>query len=503
MNDGESRADILIGEAISRGFQLWKKWWFFSLPVTLYVIFSWLEFYPGLLINYLVVAPVCGCIYFLKYRKKKNAPGGNVSEDDQAFIFYSGAWRDVAKNAGLAKKAPARKRTLFEAVAEVTSQPSAGKQVQALMSGPVDDMEVPKLLSIESAPLGYMHTVQLLDGQTPDTFAKQADVLAELWRVRQVRVTRGVPGQVLLTPVIHDPLTEVDSITPENYSHFDASVKSVQIGVLEDGTPWNFPLDVHSIVAGNSGGGKSVAYRAILSQMSLVPELQVIGIDLKRGIELKSWRPRLAVTAKDMDTAIDALHEVWKIAEQRLDFLEDLGLTDMKDYGFSQEMPRIIVLIDECSELFGVGEPDRELAKQGKEAIALVSKMLRLVRAAGITIIMATQRPSTEVVPSGIRELTQNRVAFRMMNSSGAVMALGELPDNSISPVDIAQANKGRAVVADDQGNYSFAQCRFIEPETAKFIAEEHALLTTPLAGLLLKPEVTDEGETIYEGEIV
>lgn len=249
-----------------------------------------------------------------------------------------------------------------------------------------------------------------------------------------------------------------------------------------------------------SGGGKSVAYRAILSQLALVPEVQVVGIDLKRGIELKSWRPRLSVTAKDMETALDALHSVWAIAEQRLDFLEDRGLTDMKDYGFSPEMPRMIVLIDECSELFAAGEPDKELARQGKEAIALVSKMLRLVRAAGITIIMATQRPSVDVIPGGIRELTQNRVAFRMMNSAGAVMALGELPDNSISPVDIAQANKGRKVVADDQGNYSFAQCRFMEPDTAKFVAEETSLLTKPLSALALNPEVIDDGE-IYEHE--
>lgn len=500
--------DARIGDGVARLLHLVRTvvwpfcrtyWWWTGPAAYLFLALILNQFLVGLVWSFIGFL-VCLAIH-RRALKRQQVP--SLSPDEEVICYYKSNWKNVAKNAGLAQKAPVRAKTWWEAYDQVVGQPSDGKRINQLMKDPDADLVFPEVVRIVPAPLGYTHTVQLLDGQTVDTFARRADVLAELWKVKQVRVSRGVPGQVLLTPVIYDPLTDIDAITADNFRHFEASVKSVQIGLLEEGTPWNFPLDVHSIVAGNSGGGKSVAYRAVLSQMALIPDLQIIGIDLKRGIELKSWRPRLSATAKDMETALDALHEVWKIAEQRLDFLEERGFTDMKDYGFSPKMPRIVVLIDECSELFAVGEPDKELAQQGKKAIALVSKMLRLVRAAGVTIIMATQRPSTEVVPSGIRELTQNRVAFRMMNSAGAVMALGELPDNSISPVDIAQANKGRAVVADDQGNYSFAQCRFIEPETAKFIAEETSLLTRPLAALTLTSGATDNGIHTQEGEII
>lgn len=477
------------------------RFWYYSLPL---LLLGLLLDAPGDPISWLVFLPVtAACVWYrLKVYKPKVIPV--LSEEEQQIQQYAAIYETVMRNSGLhQKRSGAEGVGVYRAYLLLASTTSADQKLREAAYGTEADTLIPELLNIRSAPLGFEHVVKMLPGMTVDDFSKRADILANEWGVTSVRVTQAVPGQVLLTPVIHDPLSDVEPITADNVRHFNSSLKSVQIGLLEDGTAWNFPLDVHSIVAGNSGGGKSVAYRAILSQMALLPDLQIIGIDLKRGIELKSWRPRLSVTAKDMDTALDALHEVWEIAEQRLDFLEERGFTDMKDYGFSPEMPRIIVLIDECSELFAVGESDKELARQGKEAIALVSKMLRLVRAAGITILMATQRPSVDVVPSSIRELTQNRVAFRMMNSAGTIMALGELPENSISPVDIAQANKGRAVVADDQGNYSFAQCRFIEPETAKFIAEETSLLTKPLAALALTPGTTDNGIHTQEGEII
>ncbi len=474
--------------------------WYWTFPAS--ILWNLLRAPGDIGVLFMFLLVTTGCMYY-RFKLRKPKVVVVLTEDEQAIKDYTEKWSYVARKAGLAQAPTAEGMGAYKAYVQLATTNNAAKQFKDAAYGAEDDSIVPELLSVETAPLGYTHTVRLLPGTTVETFSRQAEVLAALWMVATVRIAAGKPGFVQVTPIVKDPMAGIGPFTLENYKDFDATVHSVQIGLLEDGTPWNFPLGVHSIVAGNSGGGKSVCYRALITQMATVPEAALVLVDLKRGIEAKPFRPRLSATAKDMDTALEVLRDVWAIAEYRLDFLEERGFTDMKDYGFSKEMPRLVVLIDECSELFAVGEPDRELAKQGKEAIALVSKMLRLVRAAGITIIMATQRPSTEVVPSGIRELTQNRAAFRMMNSSGAIMALGELPDNSISPVDITENQKGRAVVTDDQGHFSFGQCRFIDPETAKAIAEETSHLTIPLSALLPKPEVQEEDDNyVYEGTI-
>lgn len=510
-NHGPSKpTDPLLDAYVSQ--KLWEqvqrlwRWtkayfrnWFWTFPASYFLMALLNPSSFGQWVVFVIVTAACIYLRTKVFKKKVVVP---PTEEEREIQRYTLDWPRVAKNAGLTQSGGAEGLGYYKAYRHLATQNNVVQKLDELATGDDGQTVVPELLKVEPVPLGYMHTVSLLPGQTVETYSRSADVMAALWLVAEVRVVPGVPGQVEITPVVKDPMAGIEPITSETNGSYSASVHEVQIGLLEDGTEWSFPLGVHSIVAGNSGGGKSVCYRALLSQMAKVPEVQIVGIDLKRGIELKSWRPRLATTATNMTDALDALETVWEIAEQRLDFLEERGLTDMKDYGFSESMPRIVVLIDEASELFAVGEPDRELAKQGKEAIALVSKMLRLVRAAGITIIMATQRPSTEVIPSGIRELTQNRVAFRMMNSSGAVMALGELPDNSISPVDIPEAKKGRAVVTDDQGRYSFAQCRFISPDDAKTIAQTNAVHATDLSNLAIAGQMPDTDERMLEGEV-
>ncbi len=183
----------------------------------------------------------------------------------------------------------------------------------------------------------------------------------------------------------------------------------------------------HLLVAGATGSGKSVCINCIIASLLMrakPDEVKLVLIDPKK-VELSSYNgiPHLlAPVVTDPKKASIALRKIVVEMEQRYEIFNEVGVKNIAGYNSyidtknkylsSQEikkrMPYIVVIIDELADLMIVA------AKEVEESI---TRITQLARAAGIHLIVATQRPSTDVITGLIKANIPSRLSFAVSSS--------------------------------------------------------------------------------------
>lgn len=446
--------------------------WFVSVPLVLMFI------HPAIgVVSFLFAA---GLKFYLvsnregRSQEQIKAVGG--PENASLIEVVMAHWPEVMFRAGLTQgRAPTEGVGLREAYASEVYKRQRSLAANAFGSS---DLTVPEVITWTPSPLGPRALVQMLRGQTVESFSKVAQMLADAWGVNAVRVDQDRPGVAALVLVIADPLSrslEVDLSRP-----VDGSVDGVPIGVKEDGAELLFPLDQsNAVVGGIPGAGKSVSLNVLLAGISAVPEIQIVGIDCKGGIEFYDWQPRLSAFAQDQETALDVLQKVDEMGKRRLDALRGSGFKSQSRKGYSVEEPLIVVVIDECAELFTPEGSSKEQKSRANDLQSLVSRGVRLYRAAGICFVLATQKPTTDSIPSIIRDNCKFRLAFRCTTEEQAVAIMGaEIRSSDVSPVSIPDGNsfKGYCVLGDDAGSFARGRGAMIQESTCSALAESGSL---------------------------
>ena len=178
----------------------------------------------------------------------------------------------------------------------------------------------------------------------------------------------------------------------------------------------------HLLVAGVTGAGKSTFLNSLLVTLLKSERLQVYGIDLKK-VELALYKafPNFHVdeTLKD---ATQTLKLVQQEMERRYTLLSERG--HRKINPTRDNLDRIVVVVDECSDLYEKlprGHENFELASECKE---ITNHLARKGRAAGIHLILATQRASKETLDSRILSNIPAKMCFQMASVSNSVLVL-------------------------------------------------------------------------------
>jgi len=190
----------------------------------------------------------------------------------------------------------------------------------------------------------------------------------------------------------------------------------------------------HLLIAGSTGSGKSVCVNNII--LSLIyqnspDELKFILIDPKR-VELSSYNniPHLLTPViNDTDKTINALRWVVKEMHERYKLLQAAGKRNIEAYNKAvivNRMPYIVLIIDEFAALMSLAS---------KEVEAAIVSLAQMARAVGIHLVLATQRPSVDVITGLIKANITSRIAFAVasamdsktiLDSSGAEKLLGK-----------------------------------------------------------------------------
>lgn len=173
----------------------------------------------------------------------------------------------------------------------------------------------------------------------------------------------------------------------------------------------------HLLIAGATGAGKSCCINSLLVSWlykATPDDLRLILIDPKR-VELKVYEkiPHLLMDEiiVDVDKAIKALQWVIKEMDRRTEFFSKNSYRDIDEYNYYgvrdgfPKMPRIAIVIDELADLMDLGK---------KAVEDSINRLARLARATGIHLIVATQRPSVDVISGTIKNNLPTRIAFKV-----------------------------------------------------------------------------------------
>ncbi|MCL2540336.1 MAG: DNA translocase FtsK [Firmicutes bacterium] len=177
----------------------------------------------------------------------------------------------------------------------------------------------------------------------------------------------------------------------------------------------------HLLVAGSTGSGKSVCLNTIILSFlyKLSPhDLKLILIDPKR-VEFTTYNnlPHMMLpdAITDPEQALNALNWAIKEMERRYETFASHKVRDFKEYnaleavynGTEPKLPRIVIVVDELADLMMTAKRDME---------EKIKRLAQLARAAGMHLIIATQRPSVDVITGTIKSNLPSRIAFAVTN---------------------------------------------------------------------------------------
>ncbi|MCW5203868.1 DNA translocase FtsK 4TM domain-containing protein [Desulfobulbus sp. US2] len=264
-----------------------------------------------------------------------------------------------------------------------------------------------------------------------------ADDVAMVLKVDRVRVVGSIPGKAAIGIEIPNPERKTvffRDILLSNAYRRSASYLTVALGVDSIGKPAVADLTrmPHLLIAGATGAGKSVAINAFICSIlyKATPDMvRLLMIDPKR-IELSVYEgiPHLlhpvVVEPKMASRAL-----IWAVREmeRRYKLLEALRVKSFTSYNevAEEKLPYIVIIVDELADLMMVASKDVETS---------IARLAQMARAAGMHIILATQRPSVDVLTGLIKANFPTRISFKVsskvdsrtiLDGSGAEHLLG------------------------------------------------------------------------------
>lgn len=278
-----------------------------------------------------------------------------------------------------------------------------------------------------------------------------------------------------------DPLEE-DQVISEPMPLDEDSMKVV-CAVDSVGEPQSISFKQVSgmTVSGVPGSGKTAGLTSFLLPVALSENVELNIVDGKGGHDWAAYKPICAYYSND-DEDLQALRDylqsaVDEVRERVQKMPEKLGVADF--WHASAERRRAaglkhkIIVIDECQTFFE--------KRTNKEENALIQDIVRLAtslvkkgRSAGITLIATTQKPTSESLPTGLRDNCPLRVCFRVTTKEAQKAALGDTSgDDRIDALSIR--NAGGAVILSEKGDASRVRFYYMSPSDQERLINEEA----------------------------
>ncbi len=343
-----------------------------------------------------------------------------------------------------------------------------------------------KVISAHPGPVVTRYEIEPATGVKGSMVVNLAKDLARALSLVSIRVVETVPGKSCMALELPNPRRQtvrLSEIVGSKAYHDQHSPLAICLGKDIAGGPVVVDLArmPHLLVAGTTGSGKSVGINAMILSLVYKSEprdVRMIMVDPKM-LELSIYEgiPHLlAPVVTDMNKAANALHWCVGEMERRYKLMSALGVRNLSGFnGKIREaekagqhvhnpfplvpespeplttLPHIIVVIDELADLMMV---------VGKKVEELIARLAQKARAAGIHLILATQRPSVDVITGLIKANIPTRIAFQVsskidsrtiLDQMGAEALLGQGDMLYLAPGTGLPVRVHGAFVADDE----------------------------------------------------
>lgn len=278
-----------------------------------------------------------------------------------------------------------------------------------------------KVVGIERGPTVTRFELQPGPGVKVASIVNLSQDLALALAAQDVRIEAPIPGKSAIgieVPNKEVSLVHLRDVLETREFRSSKSPLTIALGKDISGRPVVTNLDhcLHLLIAGATGAGKSVCINSIIASLlykARPDQVKLVLIDPKR-VELSVWSrvPHLiAPVVSDPKKAAGALRWAIKEMESRYEKFTKVGTRDIDRYNevatppdsLRPAMPYIVIIIDELSDLMMVAPAEVEDA---------IFRLAQMARASGIYLVVATQRPSVDVITGTIKANIPSRIAF-------------------------------------------------------------------------------------------
>ncbi len=295
---------------------------------------------------------------------------------------------------------------------------SAALEKQAVLMQTLNDFKIGANVSqVAMGPTVTRYEVQLEPGILVKKIVALADNLAMSLAAIDVRVEAPIPGKAAIGIEVPNDVTQMVSLRECLATNEFMNAPSKLTFALGKDVSGEFKYaDLtrmpHLLVGGSTNSGKSVCLNVIISSIlyrATPREVKFVMIDPKRvELSLYDGIPHLlSPVIKDVKQAAGIFRSVLKEMEERYDRFARLGTRNIDGYNGKvppeERLPYIVVVVDELADL---------MMQQGPEVELSICRLAQLARATGIHLVLATQRPSVDVVTGTIKANISSRIAF-------------------------------------------------------------------------------------------
>ena len=322
-----------------------------------------------------------------------------------------------------------------------------------------------KVRRINQGPVITLFEIEPDEGVRVNKFTNLSDDLSRVMKASKVRVIAPIPGTRFVGIEVPNDSPAIvylkNIISSEEYNNLESKM-TIALGKTTSGKSFSFELNKmpHLLVAGATGSGKSVCINAIIASIlykAKPDEVKFILIDPKK-VELSSYNalkdyhlittPKLdedVITKTENSTGV--LESAITEMERRFQIFSEVKVRNIDEYHKKclsnsdlEKVPYIVIIIDELADL---------MMTSGRAIEDPITRLAQKARAIGIHLIVATQRPSVDVITGLIKSNFPARIAFQVsskvdsrtiIDQGGAETLLGNgdmlfLPPGAATPV--------------------------------------------------------------------
>ncbi|QDU69687.1 DNA translocase FtsK [Engelhardtia mirabilis] len=348
-------------------------------------------------------------------------------------------------------------------------------------------------------PSVTMFELEVAQGTRMNRVTTLSSEIAAALKARSVRIIAPIPGRSTIGIEVPNGARRLvrfsELICKEAYDPKFAALP-LFLGMDAEGNPIVEDLArmPHLLIAGQTGAGKSVCINTIIASLLLTRtphEVQMIMVDPKM-VELAMYSNvphQMCPVVTDMKHATNVLLWAVEKMEGRYDLFKNAGVRNIKGYNalgedklkermgddFNEErtprhVPYIVIIIDEMADLMMISK---------KEAEQAITRLAQKSRAVGIHVIVATQRPSTDVITGVLKANLPTRIAFTVaskidsrviLDAMGAEKLLGQ-GDMLYNPPQSSSLKRVQGALVEDHELQAIVD--FVEQESAPTFSQE------------------------------
>lgn len=321
---------------------------------------------------------------------------------------------------------------------------AAGLVKAEVVDGAIRVLDCPLTGAVTSNRAGVL--IEVRAGGTPvstlNNVEQHLSVIASHANIDGLRLERQGTGQTWARLVIPwnalpplEPLAKMPQISTSDYA--------VQLGVDDDGLPvWLSPKNVAGIMlSGIPGSGKTAVARLLLAAWKQAGADVKIA-DAKDGGDFSQFGE---VVGDDMGAALKLFRGIAAEMRTRLNAGKAEGISNWWHRDPATRGPLIVLAVDEAQDYLVKGTT-KERREQSAEAEGLLTTIAKRGRAAGLLLLLSTQKADTAAVSSSVRDQLPIKISGQQLTREASRAALGELADGSPVPHEIPARTPGRVI---------------------------------------------------------